>query len=168
MGWSPLLPITHCCSVVKSYPTLQTHALQHSRLPVLHCLSEFAQTHVHWVNDTIQPSNPIPFSSYPQSFPVIRVFSNSQLFASGSQSTGTLALASVLPVKTQGLFPLELTGLISLQSKGLPRVFSSTMVWEYQFFDTQPSLWPNSHIPTRIMEKPLTRQTFVCKVMSLL
>ena len=85
-----------------------------------------------------------PFSSRPQSFPAPGSFPVSRLFASGDQSIG--ASASVLPVNIQGWFPLGLTGLISLQYKGLSRVFSSTTVWKHQLFSTQPCLWSNSHI----------------------
>ena len=90
-----------------------------------------------------------PFSSCPQSFLASGSFLMSQLFAPGDQSIG--ASASVLPMNIQGWFPLELTGLISLQSKGLSRVFSSTAVWRHQFFGTQPSLWSNSHIHTWLL-----------------
>ena len=86
-----------------------------------------------------------------QSFPASWFFTMSYLFTSGGQSIGTSA--SVLPVNIQGLFPLGLTGLISLQSKGLSRVFSSA-IWKDQFFGAQPSLWSNSHIHIRRMEKP--------------
>ena len=79
-------------------------------------------------------------------------FPMSRLFASDSQSMG--ASASVLPMNVQGWFPLGLTGLISLQSKGLSRVFSSTTVQKHQFFGAQPSLWSNSHIRTWLLEKP--------------
>ena len=94
----------------------------------------------------------------------------SQLFTSGSQSIGTSASASVLPINTQDWFPLGWTGLISLQSKELSRVFSNTTVQKHQFFGTQFSLWSDSHIHTWLLEKTiaLTRQTFVSKVMSLL
>ena len=81
-------------------------------------------------------------------------FPMSRLFASGGQSTRASASASVLLMNIQGWFPLGLTGLISLQSKGLSRVFSSTIAWNHQFFSTQPSLWSNSHIRTRLREKP--------------
>ena len=98
-------------------------------LPVHHQLPEFTQTHVHRVSDAIQPSHPLssPFPpalspSQHQSFPV------SQLFTWGGQSTGVSALASVLPMNTQHWSPLEWTGWISLQSKGLSRVFSNTTV----------------------------------------
>ena len=94
---------------------------------VLHHLLKLAQTHVHWVSDAIQPFHPlsvVPFSSCLQSFPASASFLMSQLFASGGQSTG--ASASVLPMNIQDWFPLGLTGLISLQFKGLSRAFSNT------------------------------------------
>ena len=87
-------------------------------------------------------------------FPSIRVFSVSCLFGSGSWNIGASASASVLPMNIQDWFPLGLTGLISLQSKGLSRVFSSTTVWKHQFFGPQASLWSNSHICTWLWEKP--------------
>ena len=94
----------------------------------------------------------------------------SRLFASGGQSTGASVSASVLPMNIQGWFPLGLTGLISLLSTGLWRIFSSTTIRKHQFFRTQPSLWSNSHIHTWLLEKniALTVRTFVSKVMSLL
>ena len=121
---------------------------------VLHCLPEFAQIRVRWVSDAIQPANPLlpPFSSYPQSFPASGSFPVSQLFTSGGQSIGASASASVLPMITRVWFPLRLTALISLQSKGLSRVFSSTTVWKHQIFGAQPSLWSNSHISTWLLE----------------
>ena len=72
----------------------------------------------------------------------------SWLFTSGGQSIGASASASVPPINIQDLFPLGLTGLISLLSKGLSKVFSNTTVQKHQFFETQPSLWSNSHIHT--------------------
>ena len=109
--------------------------------PVLHHLPEFAQTHVRWVSDTIQPSHPLypPYSFCPQSSPVSGYFPVSWPFTSGSQSIGASALASVLPMNIQGWFPLGLTGLIYLLSKGLSRIFSNTTVWKHQFFSTQQS-----------------------------
>ena len=102
--------------------------------PVLHYLLEFAQTCIYWVGDAIQPSHPVaPFSSCLQSFPASGSFQMSQLTASGGQSIGASAPASVLPMSIQGRFPLGLTGLISLLSKGLSRVFSSTTVQKHQF-----------------------------------
>ena len=123
--------------------------------PVLHYLPEFAQTHVHWVSDAIQPLHPVThFSSCPQSFPISGSFPVCQLFASYGQSSGVSASASGLPMNVQGLFPLGWTGLISLLSKGLSRVFSSTTVQKHRFFSTQPSLWSSSHIHTWLLEKP--------------
>ena len=90
--------------------------------------------------------------SCPQSSPVSESFPMSQLFTSGGQSIG--ASASVLPMNIQGWFPLGLTGLISLQSKGLSRVFSSTAIWKHQFLSAQTSLWSNSHTCTWLLEKP--------------
>ena len=87
-----------------------------------------------------------PLSSCPQSFPASGSFPMSWLFTSGGQSIGTSASASALPMTIQGWFPLRLTDLISLQYKGLSRVFSSTTVWKHQFFGAQPSLWPNSSL----------------------
>ena len=84
----------------------------------------------------------------PSIFPTIKVFLVNQLFSSGGQSTGTSALASVFPMNIQDWFPLGLTGFISLQSKGLLRVFSNTTVQKHRFFGTQPSLWSCSHIHT--------------------
>ena len=94
----------------------------------------------------------------------------SQLFASGGQSIGVSALASFLPKNAQDWSPFEWTGWISLQSKGLSRVFSNTTVQKHQFFSAQPSLWSNSHIHTRPLKKiiALTRWTLISKVMSLL
>ena len=119
--------------------SLWPHKLQHAGLPVHHQLPEFTQTHVHWVSDAIQPSCPLssPFS-YLQSFPASGSFPMSQFFASGGRSIR--ALASVLPMNIQDWFPLGLTSLISLQSKGLSRVFSNTTAQKHQFFSAQLSL----------------------------
>ena len=93
----------------------------------------------------------------------------SQFFASGGQNTGASALASFLPMNIQDWFPLGWTGLISLQSKGLSRVFSKTTIQKHQFYGTQLSLWSNSHpYMTTGKTTASTRQTFVSKVMSLL
>ena len=119
--------------------------------PDLHHLLEFAQTHVRWVSDAIQPSHPLlsPFSSCLPSFPASGSFLMRQFFAWGGQSIG--ASASVLSVNIQGWFPLGWTGWISLQSKGFSRLFSSTTSCRHQFFRTQPSLWSNSHIHTSLL-----------------
>ena len=123
----------------------------------------------HWCHPAIS-SSVIPFSSCPQSLPASESFLMSQHFAWGGQSTGVSASASVLRMNTQDWSPLEWTGWISLQSKGLSSVFSNTTVQKHQFFSTQLSSQSNSHIHTWPLEKPiaLTRRTFVGKVMSLL
>ena len=149
-----------CCwyySAAQSCPTIcNPMDCSTPGFPVLHHLPELAQTHDHWVIDAIQPSQPLlsPFLSCPQSFPASGSFPMSQLFTSGGQSTGTSASASVLPMNIQDWFPLWLTGLISLQSKELSRVFSNTTVQKRQFLGTQPSLWSNSYICTGLQEKP--------------
>ena len=105
-----------------------------------------------WCHPTIS-SSVTPFSSCPQSFPASRSFPMSQIFASGGQSIGVSASATVLSISIQRWFPLGLNGLISWQSKGLSRVFSSTTIQKHQFFSTQLSLWSNSHICTWLLEK---------------
>ena len=104
-----------------------------------------------WCHPTIS-SSVAPFSSCPHSFAASGSSPVNQLFTSGGQSNGTSA--SVLPMNIQDSFPLGLTSLISLQSKGLSRVFSSTTFLKHQFFSAQPSLWSNSHIHTWLLEKP--------------
>ena len=142
------------CSVV-SY-SLQPHELQHARPP---CPSPTPGVYPNscplsrWCHPAIS-SSVIPFSSCPQSFPASGSFQMSQLFASGGQTIGVSASASVLPMNIQDWFPLGLTGWISLQSKGLSTVFSSTTIWKHQFFGTLSSLWSNSHIHTWLLEKP--------------
>ena len=107
-----------------------------------------------WCHPTIS-SSIVPFSSHLQSLPASGSFPMSQYFASGGQSIGVSASASVLPVNIQNLFPIGLTGWISVQSKGLSRVFSNTMVRKHQFFGAQLSFWSNSHIHTwLLLEKP--------------
>ena len=101
-------------------------------IPALHHLAELAQTHVHWVSDAIQPSHPGGPFSCPQPFPASEGFSPmSQLFEPSGQSILASASASVLPMNIQNWFPLGLTSLISLQSKGFSRVFSNTTVWKH-------------------------------------
>ena len=142
----------YCCSVAKSCPTL-CNPMNFSRLsfPVLHHLLELTQTHGHWIDDAIQPSV-VPSSSSLQAFPAAGSFPMSQFFPSGGQSPG--ASVPVLPMTIQDWFPLGLIGLISLQSKGLTRIFCSTTVRKHQFFVTQPSLWSISHICTWLLDKP--------------
>ena len=104
-----------------------------------------------WCHPAIS-SSVIPFSSCPQSLPASGSFPVSQLFSWSGQSIGVSALASVLPMNTQDWSPLEWTGWISLQSKGLSRVFSNTTVQKHQFFGTQLSSQSNSHIHTWIRD----------------
>ena len=141
-------------SVTQSCPTL-CDPMNHSMpgLPVHHQYLEFTQTHVHRVDDAISFSV-VPFSSCPQSLLASGSFPMSQLFPSGGQSTGVSASASVLPMNTQDCSPSGWTDWISLQSKGLSRVFSNTTVWKHQFFSAQLSLESNSHIHTWPLEKP--------------
>ena len=131
-------------SVSQSYPTLcEPMDCSTPGLPVHHQLPEFTQTHIHWVSDAIQPSHPVssvPFSSCLQFFPASGSFLMSQFFTSGGHSIGVSASASVLPTNIQDWFLLEWTGWISLQSKGLSRVFFITRVQKHQFLGSQPSL----------------------------
>ena len=106
-----------------------------------------------WCHPAIS-SSVVPFSSFPPSLPASESFPMSQLFTWGGQSTGVSALASFLPKYTQDWSPLGWTGWISLQSKGLSRVFSNTTVQKHKFFGAQPSSQSNSHIHTWPMEKP--------------
>ena len=106
-----------------------------------------------WWHPTISFSV-VPFSSCLQSFPASESFPMSWLFASDGQSTGVSVSASVLPMNIQGWFPLEWTGLISLLSKELSGVFSSTTVWRHWFFGVQLFLLSTSHICTWLLEKP--------------
>ena len=144
------------CSVAQSCQTIcDPMNCSTPGLPVHHQLPEFTQTHVHQVGDAIQPSSSVvPFSSCPQSLPASESFPMSQLFTWGGQSIGVSALASVLPKNTQDWSPLEWTGWISLQFKGLSRVFSNTTVQKHQFFSAQLSSQSNSHIHTWPLEKP--------------
>ena len=135
---------------------LRPYESQHARPP---CPSPTPGVHSdstpssQWCHPAIL-SSVIPFSSCPQSLPVSESFPVSQHFAWGGQSTGVSALASVLPKKSQGWSPSEWTCWISLQSKGLSRVFSNTTVQKHQFFGAQPSSQSNSHIHTWPQEKP--------------
>ena len=136
--------------------SLWPHGLQHARPP---CPSPTPGVYLNscplnwWCHPTISPSV-IPFSSHLQSFPALGSFPMSQLFISGGQSIGVSASTSVLPMNTQDWFPLKCNGFISLQSKGLSRVFSNTTVQKHQFFGAQLSSQSNSHIHTWPLEKP--------------
>ena len=105
-----------------------------------------------WLSYLTISSSAAPFSFCLQSFPASGSFPMSWLFTSVGQIIG--ASASDLPMSIKGSFPLRLTGLISLQSRVLSRVFSSTTIQKHQFLGTQPSLWSNCHIHTGLLEKP--------------
>ena len=136
--------------------SLWPHGLQHTRLP---CPSPTPGVNSNscllsqWCHPTIS-SSVIPFSSCLQSFPASGSFPMSQFFTSSGQSIGVSTSTLVLPMNIQNWFPSGLTGLISLQPKGLSRVFSNTTVQKHQFIDAQLSLWSNSHIHIWLLEKP--------------
>ena len=156
-GFQQLACSVQFSSVTQSCPTLcDPNESQHARPP---CLSPSPRVHSdscpssQWCHPAIS-SSVVPFSSCPPSLPASESFPVSQLFTWGGQSTGVSASASFLPKKSQGWSPSEWTGWISLQSKGLSRVFSNTTVQKHQFFSTQPSSQSNSHIHTWPQEKP--------------
>ena len=149
-GWS----WRHCscfwsCSVAKSCPTYCSPMdCSTPGLSVLHSLS-WSLLKFMSIESVMLSNHLILFYSLlllSSIFPSIRVFSNELVLCIGS--LGASASASVLPINIQGWFPLGLTGLIPLQSKGLSRVFSSTIIWKHQFFGAQLSIWSNSHICT--------------------
>ena len=126
---------------------LWPHGRQHSRppcpLPSAKVCSSLCPLH-RWCHSAISSSDAL-ISFCPPSFPALAIFPMSWLFASDDQNTGILASVSVYPTSSQGWFPLRLTSLISLLSKGLSRVFFSTTVLRHQFFDALPSLPSSSH-----------------------
>ena len=136
--------------------SLQPHKLQHARPP---CPSPAPRVYTNqcplswWCHPTIS-SSAVPFSSCPQSLPASESFPMSQLFAWCGTSIGVSALSLFLPKNTKDWSPLEWIGWISLQSKGLSRVFSNTTIQKHQFFDAQPSLWSNFHICAWLLGKP--------------
>ena len=142
------------CSVVSD--SLQAMDCSIPGFCVHHQLLKISQTHVHQVSDAIQPilASVVPFSSCLQSFPALGSFPVSQFFTSGGQSVGVSGSASVLSMNIQDWFPLGWIGWISLQSKGLSRVFCNTTVQKHQLFSAQLCLWSNSHIHTWLLEKP--------------
>ena len=152
--WNQFSSVQFSRSVVSD--SLRPHESQHTRPP---CplptpgVNPDSRPSSQWCHPAIS-SSVIPFSSCPQSLPASESFPMSPLFAWGGQSTGLSTLASFLPKISQGWSPLEWTGWISLQSKGLSRVFSNTTVQKHQFFGAQPSSQPNSHIHTWPLEKP--------------
>ena len=156
LPWKPFLgfsSVQFSCWVMSD--SLRPRELQHDRLP---CPSPTPGVYSNscpsnrWCLPAISFSV-VPFSSCPQSFPASGSFPMSQLFTSGGQSIGLSASASVLPVNIQDWFPLGWPGWISLQSKGLSRVFSNTTVQKHQFFSAQLSSQSNSHIHTWLLEK---------------
>ena len=161
-GWSQktrlLVGYIQIASSVQSVmsDSLWPHESQHARPP---CPSPTPRVYSNscpssqWCHPAIS-SSVVPFSSCPQSLPASGSFPVSQLFASGGQSIGASASASVLPMNTQDWSPLGWTGWISLQAKGLSRVFSKTTVQKHQFFSAQLSSQSNSHIHTWPLEKP--------------
>ena len=158
--WIPYICVCVCMyirSVAQSCLTLcDPMKSQHARPP---CPSLTPGVHTdscpssQWCHPAIS-SSVVPFSFCPQSLPASESFPMSQLFAWGGQSIRVSALASFLPKKSQGWSPSEWTGWISLQSKGLSRVFSKTTVQKHQFFGAQPSSQSNSHMHTWPQEKP--------------
>ena len=161
------------CKLVQPFSSVLSHVrlcnTMDCSMPglLVHHQWELTQTHVHspmgaylnscplsqWCNPAISLIV-IPFSSCLQSFPASGSFQMGQLFTSGDQSIGVSASTSVLPMNIQDWFPLWWTSWISLQSKGLSRVFSNTTVQKHQFCSAQLSLWSNSHIHTWPLEKP--------------
>ena len=140
-------------SVVSS--SLRPHGLQRARPPWPSPTSGVYPNPCplsRWCHPTIS-SSVVPFSSCPQSFPASGSFQMSQLFSSGGQSIGVSGSTSVLPMNTQDWSPLGWTGWISLQPKGLSRVFCNTTVQKHQFFCTQLSSQSNSHIHRWLLEK---------------
>ena len=135
---------------------LWPHRLQHTRPP---CPSPTPGVYPNscplsqWCHPTIS-SSVVSFFSRLQSFPASGSFPMSQLFTSGGQNIGASVSASVLPMNIQGWFPLGLTSLISLKSKGFSKVSSSTTIWKHQFFTAHHSLWSNSHTCTWLLERP--------------
>ena len=142
-------------SVISCVRLIATHGLQHTRLS---CPSPSPGAYSHscplswWCHQTIS-SSAVPFISCLQFVPASGSFLMSQLFASGGQSVGAWALASVILMNIQGWYPLGMTGLISWWSKELSRVFSITTIQKHQFFGTQPFLLFSSHIQTWLLEK---------------
>ena len=156
MNWLNVVNISVQFSHSVVSNSLRPHELQHARPP---CPSPSPGIYSNsrpssWWCHTAISSSVVPFSSCPQCLPGSESFPMSQLFSWGGQSTGVSAPASVIPKNTQGWSPLEWTGCISLQSKGLARVFSNTTVQKHQFFGAQLSSQSNSHIHTWPQEKP--------------
>ena len=149
VGW-----LAQFSSVPQLCLTLQSHGLQHTRLPCpsptpMACSNSSPLSW--WCHPTIS-SSVIPFSWF-QSFPAVGSFPMSQLFTSGGQSIGASASASVSPISSRLIsFRMDWLHLFAVQ--GTLRIYSSSTVQNHQFFSTEPSLWSNSHIHTWLLEKP--------------
>ena len=158
-----------CCSVTQFCPALcDPMDCSMPGFPVLHYLLEFAQTHMHWVDDAIQPSTVChPLLLLPSIFPSIRVFPSESVLLIRWPKYWSFSFSISPSNEYSGLISFKMTGLISLLSKELSGVFSSITVQKHQFFNVQPSLWSNSPIHTWLLEKntALTIWTFVGKVM---
>ena len=152
LNWAPLW-IPFYCSITQSHldsATPWTEACQASlSFTISRSLIKLMST------ESVTPSNLcLPLFLLPSIFASIRVFFQmSWLFISGGQSIGASTWTSVLPMNIQGWSPLGLTSLISLMSKGLSRIFSSTTLWKHQFFSIRPSLWSHCHNHTWLLEK---------------
>ena len=145
-----------CCEIMIISVGLKELTIHHTRFlrpsPTTRAYSNSCPLS-QWCHQTIS-SSVVPFSSQIQYFPTSGSFKRIEFFTSGAQSIRVSASASVLSMNSQDWFPLEWTGWISLQSKGLSRVFSHTTVQKHRFFSAQLSLWSNSHIHTGLLEKP--------------
>ena len=161
-GFVPLSQAKSCCSVAKSLSnrvsdSLQPHGLQHAKSPCP--LPSPGVSSNSCPFELVMPFNHLSLCHLLLLLPSIS--QDQGLFqwigsSISGQSVGTSASALVLPMNIQGWFPIWLTGLVSLLSKGLSRVFSSTTIWKHQFFSTQFSLWSNSHIHTWLTGQPIT------------
>ena len=154
LGHQTCFPIMSCCSVVQLCSTL-CDPTWHIRLPcppLSPGVCPNSRLSSQWCYLTSSSSSTV-FSFCLQSFPASGSLPMRWVFVLGGQSIGASASALALPMNIQGWFPLGLSGLISLLSKGLSRIFSSTTIQKHQFFDAQSSLWSNCHIRTWLLEK---------------
>ena len=161
-GWIPIIHQVICaficcfCSVTVMSDPLWSHELEHARPPCPSLSPGVCSDSCPlswWCHLAILFSVTLSSPGL-RSFPLSRTFPMSWLFTPGSQSIGTSASALLFPMNIQGWFSVKLTDLISLLSKGLSKVFSSTSIRKHQVFSAQPSLWSNSHICTWLLEKP--------------
>ena len=149
----------YCCSFAKLCSTLWTPWTEACQAPLSSTISQSLLSMVCFMSIelvilSIHPILCCPLLLFPSIIPSFRVFSIELAFCTRGQSIGASASASVLPLNIQDWFPLGLTGLIFLLSKGLSRVFPSTTLQKHQFLNAQPSLWYNTHIRTWLLEKP--------------